>query len=62
MKHEDPYWRKAKIGALILKRVEENRVTPGDRRIASFLLEDAGVTNRLIDQAVASLSASRQVR
>ena len=62
MKHEDPYWRKAKIAALILKRADEGRVTPRDRRIAAFILEDAGVTNRLIDQAVASLSAPRPIR
>ncbi len=62
MKHEDPYWRKAKIAALILKRSDEGRLSPRDRRLATALLEDPGVTNRLIDQARAWLRASRQTR
>lgn len=57
----DPWWRKARIGArLIQKREEGKDWTPRDRRIAQLLLNDPGVTNRLLDQAWWSLRARKQ--
>ena len=57
----DPWWRKARIAArLLLKREAHQLWTARDRRLASLLARDPGVTNRLIDQAVHSLTARRK--
>jgi hypothetical protein len=57
----DPWWRKARIAArLLLKKAERRPWTSRDQRVAARLAEDPGVTNRLIDQAVHSLTARRQ--
>ncbi len=54
----DPYWRGARIAArIVLKKEAGKPMSKRDRRIARELLEDAGVSNRLIDQAVACLKA-----
>jgi len=55
----DPYWRGARIAARILRRRESGKLlSPRDRRVARELFEDEGVSNRLIDQAVACLKAT----
>src|SRR5688572_12454790 len=57
----DPWWRKARIGArLIQKREEGKEWSARDRRLAKMLAEDAGVTNRLLDQAWWSLRARKK--
>ena len=57
----DPWWRKARIAArLLLKKQECKAWNSRDRKLAARLAEDPGVTNRLIDQAVSSLSARRK--
>jgi hypothetical protein len=57
----DPYWRKARIGArLVLKKRAGQKWSERDRRLASRLVDDRGVTNRLLDQAVKSLQARRK--
>jgi hypothetical protein len=57
----DPYWRGAKIAARILRRKESGRpLSVRDCRLARELFEDEGVSNRLIDQAVACLKAPRK--
>ena len=49
----DPYWRKARIAArLLLKREDGKPWSPRDRRLAERFVEDPGVTNRLVQQAV----------
>jgi hypothetical protein len=54
----NPYWRGALIAARIIRKKEAGkRLSPRDRRIARELLEDEGINNRLIDQAVACLKA-----
>ncbi len=54
----DPYWRGALIAARIIRKKEAGkRLSPRDRRIARELFEDEGISNRLIDQAVACLKA-----
>jgi hypothetical protein len=54
----DPWWRKARIAArLLLKRETRRSWSARDCRVAARLADDPGVTNRLIDQAVHSLSA-----
>lgn len=54
----NPLWRGALIAARILRKQEAGkRLSPRDRRIARELFEDEGVSNRLIDQAVACLKA-----
>src|SRR6266446_6334162 len=48
----DPHWRKARIAArLLLKREAGQSWSTRDRRLATRLAEDPGVTNRLLDQA-----------
>lgn len=49
----DIYWRKALLAARILIREREGRLTPRDRKWAGVLAKDPGVTDRLIDQALA---------
>lgn len=56
----DPYWRKARIAArLFLKKEERKPWSARDRRLALLLVDDPGVTNRLIGQAVSSIKARR---
>jgi len=57
----DPYWRKARIAArLLIKREDGKPWSARDHRLAARFAEDAGVTNRLLDQAVHSLKAQRK--
>lgn len=57
----DPWWRKARIAArLLLKKEDGQPWSPRDRRLASRLADDPGVTNRLVDQAVHSITARRK--
>ena len=51
-------WRKARICARILLKSDE-RWTSRDVRVASRLVRDGSVTNRLIDQALAHVRAMR---
>ena len=56
----DPWWRKARITArLLLKKEAGLPWNARDLNMAALLVEDSGVTNRLIDQAVHSLTARR---
>jgi len=55
------YWRGALIAARILRKKEAGKpLSSRDRRIARELFEDEGISNRLIDQAVACLKAPRK--
>lgn len=56
----DPSWVKARIAARILLRRQVGYVSSRDARLAHQLADDPGVTDRLIDQALASLCASRK--
>jgi len=57
----DPYWRKARIAArLLLKHKVGQRWSLRDRRLAQRLVDDPGVTNRLLDQAMHSIQARRE--
>jgi hypothetical protein len=57
----DPYWRKARIAArLLIKREDGQPWSARDRRLATRLAEDPGVTNRLLDQAYNSRHARRK--
>lgn len=57
----DPWWRKARIAArLLLKKEAGQPWSPRDRRLATRLADDPGVTNRLVDQAVHSITARRK--
>lgn len=54
----DPYWRGALIAARIIRKKEAGKLLSArDRRVARELFEEEGVSNRLIDQAVACLKA-----
>jgi hypothetical protein len=52
----DRCWRKARIAARILLREEQGRLTARDVRLGRKLAHDAGVTVRLIDQALYAFS------
>jgi hypothetical protein len=57
----DPYWRKARIAArLLLKREGGLPWSARDRRLAARLVEEPGVTNRLLDQAYFSHRARKR--
>ena len=57
----DPYWRKARIAArLLIKRELGKPWSPRDRRLAERFVNDSGVTNRLVDQAVNSEHARKK--
>ncbi len=49
--------RKSRLAARILLRGETGRLQPRDIRVARVLAADPAVTDRLIDQALASLRA-----
>ena len=55
----DPSWVKARIAARILLRQQLGCVSSRDARVARKLAHDPGLTDRLIDQALASLCAGR---
>ena len=55
----DASWVKARIAARILIRKQRGRILPRDRRFARILAEDHAVTDRLIDQAIASICAQK---
>lgn len=56
----DPSWMKARIAARILLREQDRRVSARDARMAHWLAADPGVTDRLIDQALACLCAEQK--
>ena len=55
----DASWVKARIAARILIRQQSGKVYARDRRLALILAEDRAVTDRLIDQALASICAQK---
>lgn len=55
----DASWVKARIAARILIRQQRGKVLPRDKRLARILAEDDAVTDRLIDQAIASICAQK---
>jgi hypothetical protein len=56
-KQLDPCWQKARIAARILVRARRRPLTARDRRLARWLAEQPGVTNRLIEQGIAYVIA-----
>jgi hypothetical protein len=57
----DPSWVKSRIAARILLRRHFNRVTTRDRRLGRRFVNDPGVTDRLVDQALASICAQKRI-
>jgi hypothetical protein len=57
----DPSWVKSRIAARILLRRHFNCLNARDRRLGRRLAGDAGVTDRLIDQALASICAQKRI-
>ena len=57
----DACWVKSRIAARILLRGYRSELRPRDRRLAHVLSGDPGVTERLIDQALASICAEKGV-
>ena len=55
----DSSWVKSRIAARILLREQRSRLGPRDRRLARRLADDPSVTERLIDQALASICAEK---
>src|SRR5437868_333573 len=55
----DPSWVKSRIAARILLRRHWNCLTPRDRRLGRQLSADPDVCDRLIHQALASISAQK---
>jgi hypothetical protein len=55
----DASWVKARIAARILLRRQTGTLTSRDRHLARHLAGDPGVTDRLIDQALASICAQK---
>jgi hypothetical protein len=57
----DPCWRKARIaGRLLLKRRTGQLWSARDRRLAQYLADDPGVTNRLLAQAMSTIRARQR--
>ena len=56
---ESQCWRKSRIAARLLLKQRRQSWSGRDRRLATLLAEDPGVTNRLIDQAVSFLTARK---
>jgi hypothetical protein len=55
----DASWVKARITARILIRQHRGKIFSRDKRLARILSGDDSVTDRLIDQAIASLCAQK---
>lgn len=55
----DKCWVKSRIAARILFRGCRGALRPRDRRLARSLADDPAVTDRLIDQALASICAEK---
>lgn len=53
----DRCWRKSRLAARLLLKKERHPWNARDRALAARLADDPGVTNRLIDQAIAFLTA-----
>lgn len=56
-KELDPCWQKARIAARIIVKSRTRTLHARDRRLARWLAGQPGVTNRLIEQGVASVQA-----
>ena len=56
----DKCWRKSRLAARLILRARAGTLTARDRRVDTHLKRDNYVTNRLIDQALASLQARRE--
>lgn len=54
------YWRKALLGARLIIKARRGPVSERDRRLGRWLKEDPGVTDRLLDQAIAQITAVRK--
>ena len=54
------YWRKARIAARLYLRGKKQKLSARDRRLIKWVLEDEGVTERLVDQAHAYLTATNK--
>ncbi len=57
----DPSWVKSRIAARILLRGINGVLNQRDRMLARRLADDRGVTDRLIDQALASICAEKRI-
>jgi hypothetical protein len=57
----DPSWVKSRIAARILLWREAGHLHSRDYRLARRLARDPGVTDRLIDQALACLCAEKRL-
>ena len=57
----DPNWVKSRIAARILLRRHQGALTLRDRKWAHSLRNDPGVTDRLVDQAIASICAEKNL-
>lgn len=55
----DRFWKKSRIAARILLKQQCRPLNARDRRLARELVEDPGVTNRLIDQGISFLTARK---
>ena len=51
------YWRKALLGARLIIRKQEGKETERDRRLGRWLLDDPGVENRRLDQAMVMMTS-----
>ena len=52
------YWRKARIAARLYLRSKRQKLSDRDLRLIRWVVKDEGVTERLIDQAHAYLTAT----
>src|SRR5881397_3298062 len=57
----DPSWVKSRIAARILLRGMNGLLNSRDRSFAQQLAKDPGVTDRLINQALASICAEKHI-
>ena len=55
------YWRKSRIAARLVLRSQKQELSSRDLRLIQWVLEDEGVTDRLIDQAQAYLTAPKKI-
>ena len=59
LRNESRCWRKSRLAARLLLKKQRQPWSERERRLTARLVDDPGVTNRLIDQAVSFLTARR---
>jgi hypothetical protein len=57
----DPYWQRSRIAARIILKSRKKPLHEREKKLAAWLAEQKGVSNRLIQQGVYSVPAPMRI-